>query len=400
MGLNDTPQAERVHIALFGCTNAGKSSLLNAITGQDAAVVSPQRGTTTDPVRKAMELQPAGPVLLIDTPGLDDSGTLGELRLEKTAAVLRQTDVALLVSDSGTDPKAEEAQMLSRLQELNIPLLRVFTKSDLPQVQHLPDDAISVSASTGAGIEALKNAIAELVLQHSASQERKLVADLVPASSYVSLVIPIDKAAPKGRLILPQQQVIRDLLDNGCTPIVTRDSELARVLSDWNAGGSQFSLVITDSQAFAAVNSIVPAHIPLTSFSILMARYKGVLNAQLSNLKKLSQLQPDQRVLIAEGCTHHRQCGDIGTVKIPAALRKICGFAPAIDTCSGNSFPTDLSPYSFIVHCGGCTLTAKEMQNRQQAAKDAHIPLTNYGLVLALASGALNRSLEPLGLNL
>ena len=397
MGLNDTPGSERKHIAFFGCRNAGKSSLLNAVTGQNFAIVSDVAGTTTDPVYKSMELLPAGPVVVIDTPGLDDVGELGQLRIEKAKGVLRKTDLAVLVIDTEKGFAPEDAEILSLIEERKVPFIKVYNKSDIASNKDIPkkdDDSelsatLSVSAVTGEGIFELKETIAKLL--NETKDDKVLVGDLIAQGDLVVLVVPIDKAAPKGRLILPQQQTIRDLLDHGAIPLVCRDSELADVISRY---GSDAKLVITDSQAFKKVSAIVPEEIPLTSFSILFARYKGELEYQLDGIKAVESLQDGDCVLIAEGCTHHRQCGDIGTEKIPAMLRKKANVQ--IDFTQGTEYPDDLEKYKVIIHCGGCMLNEKEMKARIEAAKKHNVAITNYGMTIAYLTGVLERSMKPL----
>ncbi|MBP5493961.1 MAG: [FeFe] hydrogenase H-cluster maturation GTPase HydF [Lachnospiraceae bacterium] len=397
MGLNDTPGSERKHIAFFGCRNAGKSSLLNAVTGQKFAIVSNVPGTTTDPVYKSMELLPAGPVVVIDTPGLDDVGELGELRIEKAKGVLRKTDLAVLVIDTEKGFAPEDAEILSLIEERKVPVIKVYNKSDIASTKDIPkkdDDSelsatLSVSAVTGEGIFELKETIAKLL--NDTKDDKVLVGDLIEPNDLVILVVPIDKAAPKGRLILPQQQTIRDLLDHGAVPIVCRDSELADVIARY---GKDAKLVITDSQAFKKVAAIVPEEIPLTSFSILFARYKGELDYQLDGIKAVESLKDGDYVLIAEGCTHHRQCGDIGTEKIPAMLRKKADVQ--IDFTQGTEYPDDLEKYKVIIHCGGCMLNEKEMKARIEAAKKHNIAITNYGMTIAYLTGVLERSMKPL----
>ena len=397
MGLNDTPGSERKHIAFFGCRNAGKSSLLNAVTGQKFAIVSNVPGTTTDPVYKSMELLPAGPVVVIDTPGLDDVGELGELRIEKAKGVLRKTDLAVLVIDTEKGFAPEDAEILSLIEERKVPVIKVYNKSDIASTKDIPkkdDDSelsatLSVSAVTGEGIFELKETISKLL--NDTKDDKVLVGDLIEPNDLVILVVPIDKAAPKGRLILPQQQTIRDLLDHGAVPIVCRDSELADVIERY---GKDAKLVITDSQAFKKVAAIVPEEIPLTSFSILFARYKGELDYQLNGIKAVESLKDGDYVLIAEGCTHHRQCGDIGTEKIPAMLRKKADVQ--IDFTQGTEYPDDLEKYKVIIHCGGCMLNEKEMKARIEAAKKHNIAITNYGMTIAYLTGVLERSMKPL----
>ena len=397
MGLNDTPGSERKHIAFFGCRNAGKSSLLNAVTGQNFAIVSDVAGTTTDPVYKSMELLPAGPVVVIDTPGLDDVGELGELRIEKAKGVLRKTDLAVLVIDTEKGFAPEDAEILSLIEERKVPAIKVYNKSDIASTKDIPkkdDDSVlsatlSVSAVTGEGIFELKETIAKLL--NDTKDDKVLVGDLIEPNDLVILVVPIDKAAPKGRLILPQQQTIRDLLDHGAIPIVCRDSELADVIARY---GKDAKLVITDSQAFKKVATTVPEEIPLTSFSILFARYKGELDYQLDGIRAVESLKDGDYVLIAEGCTHHRQCGDIGTEKIPAMLRKKADVQ--IDFTQGTEYPDDLEKYKVIIHCGGCMLNEKEMKARIEAAKKHNIAITNYGMTIAYLTGVLERSMKPL----
>ena len=408
MSLNDTPGSERKHIAFFGCRNAGKSSLLNAVTGQKFAIVSNVPGTTTDPVYKSMELLPAGPVVVIDTPGLDDVGELGELRIEKAKGVLRKTDLAILVVDSAKGFAPADESILALIEERKIPVIKVYNKSDISKEEvsaetkarkvgsSLTSDtansvSLSVSAVTGDGIFELKETIAKLL--NESSNDKVLVGDLIAPNDLVILVVPIDKAAPKGRLILPQQQTIRDLLDHGAIPLVCRDSELADVIARY---GSDAKLVITDSQAFKKVSAIVPEEIPLTSFSILFARYKGELDYQLDGIKAVETLKDGDYVLIAEGCTHHRQCGDIGTEKIPAMLRKKANVQ--IDFTQGTEYPDDLEKYKVIIHCGGCMLNEKEMKARIEAAKKHNVAITNYGMTIAYLTGVLERSMKPLSL--
>lgn len=388
MGLNSTPGGERTHIAFFGCRNAGKSSLLNAVTGQKFAIVSDVKGTTTDPVYKAMELLPAGPVTIIDTPGLDDEGELGQMRVDSALRVLRKTDVAVLVVDAVQGMKDEDERILEEIRKRKIPFVIVYNKMDIASCD-VPENASAVSAVTGSGVSELKETIAALA--DRAKNEKILVGDLVEKGDMVLLVVPIDKAAPKGRLILPQQQTIRDLLDHGAVPVVTRDSELEETLAMLEG---KVRLVITDSQAFKKVASIVPEDIPLTSFSILFSRYKGELWTQLEAVEALDRLKDGDRILIAEGCTHHRQCGDIGTEKIPAMLKNYGNFN--IRFSSGQEFPADPGEYDFIIHCGGCMLNEKEMKARIAMAGEAGVPITNYGMFLAKMTGVLERSIRPL----
>ena len=389
MSLNNTPSGERIHIGFFGRRNAGKSSLVNAVTGQDLAVVSDVKGTTTDPVSKAMELLPLGPVMIIDTPGFDDEGMLGELRIRKTRQVLNKTDIAILVADAAEGQRDCDRQLLALFAEKQIPHLVVFNKSDL--LTKIPADTekeIWVSALNGTKIFELKERIAALKPQ---GEEKRIVADKLPAGSIALLVVPIDKAAPKGRLILPQQQTIRDILEGGSAALVVRDTELADTLTRL---GRPPELVITDSQVFGPVSKIVPEAVPLTSFSILMARYKGLLEEAVRGAAAVADLRDGDTVLIAEGCTHHRQCDDIGTVKIPRLLSARTGKTLNIRICSGTEFPEDLSGIKLVVHCGGCMLNEREVRYRMKCAADQGIPITNYGILLAHLNGILKRSIE------
>ena len=392
MSLNDTPSGERLHIGFFGRRNAGKSSLVNAITGQDLAVVSETKGTTTDPVRKAMELLPIGPVLIIDTPGFDDEGALGELRIRKIKQELNRTDVAVLVVDAAEGMQPPDHQLLDLFLEKQIPYLIVWNKSDLLEhIPHVGDREIWVSAKNGCNIYTCKELLAKL--GSTASAGKALVSDLLQPLDIVVLVIPIDKAAPKGRLILPQQQVLRDILDCGAIPVCTRETELADTLSRL---ADPPKLVITDSQVFDKVNAVLPQEVPLTSFSILMARYKGFLGVAVKGVRAADQLQDGDVVLISEGCTHHRQCDDIGTVKLPRWLRQCSGKAFTIETSSGRDFPEDLSKYALIIHCGGCMLNEREIRYRMQCARDQNVPITNYGIFIAHFRGILKRSIAML----
>lgn len=391
MSLNATPSGERVHIAFFGRRNAGKSSLVNAFTGQDLAIVSDVKGTTTDPVSKAMELLPLGPVQIIDTPGLDDEGELGTLRVQRTKLVLRKTDLAILVADATAPLGETEQALLDLCRARNIPWILVRSKADL--LEAIPEagaDTIYVSAKTGYHIHELKELAARLAL--GTENRRPLVSDLLQPGDTAVLVVPIDKAAPKGRLILPQQQVIRDALEAGASALVCRETELAAALQGLNAPPK---LVVTDSQVFGKVAQIVPESVPLTSFSILMARCKGDLALTVAGAAAVRNLKDGDRVLIAEGCTHHRQCEDIGTVKIPRWLAESTGKTLQYDFCSGVEFPEDLTPYALVVHCGGCTLNPKEMAARQRLAVDQAVPITNYGVLIAAVHGILPRTLQP-----
>ena len=388
MSMNETPSAERTHIGFFGCRNAGKSSLVNAVTGQALAIVSDVRGTTTDPVQKAMEIVPLGPVVIIDTPGLDDDGELGQLRVKRAEDALNRVDVAVLVVDAGQGLTDRDAQLLSRIRKMGLPYLVAWNKSDLPEARPPVENAHSVSALTGEGVWAFKEALARAMPEGAG---KRIAGDLVKPGDTAVLVCPMDESAPKGRLILPQQQTIRDLLDAGALPLVCRDSELAQALE--RLSGSP-ALVITDSQAFKAVNAIVPDAVPLTSFSILMARYKGFLNAAVAGIAAMDGLKDGDRVLLAEGCTHHRQCNDIGTVKIPRWLRQYTGADVRIETCTGRDFPEDLSAFKLVIHCGGCMLTEMVVKYRMRTALSQGVPFTNYGIAIAHMTGALERSLR------
>ena len=388
MNLNETPSGERTHIGFFGARNAGKSSLVNAVTGQELAVVSDVKGTTTDPVRKAMELLPLGPVVIIDTPGFDDEGALGLERVKKTREILRTCDIAVLVVDASTGMTPTDRELLDLIRERDIPFLTVWNKTDLAAAQPVPEGTAAASSLTGDGISELKERLARLKPER---EERPLAGDLVSPGELCVLVCPIDESAPKGRLILPQQQVIRDLMDHGAIPVVCRDTELEALLKK---PGLDPALVITDSQAFRTVSAIVPDALPLTSFSILMARYKGFLDTAVKGISAAGTLQDGDRILLAEGCTHHRQCNDIGTVKIPRWLRQYTGKELQIDTCSGREFPEDLTPYRLVIHCGGCMLTENAVLARMNQAIRQGIPFTNYGIAIAFMTGALERSLR------
>ena len=391
MSMNNTPMSERLHIGLFGRRNAGKSSVINALTGQNLSIVSEVKGTTTDPVLKSMELLPLGPVVIIDTPGLDDEGKLGSLRIQKAYQMLNKTDIALLVVDATVGMTKEDEEILLKIREKKIPYLVVFNKTDLagefePAIKE-EISWIAVSAATKENIHPLKERIGQLIPAGDSS--KKIVGDLIKPMDFVVLVVPIDKAAPKGRLILPQQQTIRDILDAGAVPIVTRDTELSDTLKKLNQDPA---LVITDSQAFSKVSKIVLDNVPLTSFSVLFARYKGDLDALANGAKTLDHLKDGDVILISEGCTHHRQCGDIGTEKLPAWIKKHTGKQLTFAFTSGTEFPSDLSGYSLIIHCGGCMLNEREMKYRMNCAKDAHVPITNYGTAIAHMNGILERS--------
>ncbi|MBR7179184.1 MAG: [Oscillospiraceae bacterium] len=389
MSMNSTPSGERIHIGFFGRRNAGKSSVVNAVTGQDLAIVSDVKGTTTDPVSKAMELLPLGPVMIIDTPGFDDEGHLGELRIRKTRQVLNKTDIAILVVDATEGQRDCDRELIGLFRAKEIPYLVVYNKTDL--LAEIPGDTdreIYVSARTGAKIFELKERMARL---RSDAPENRIIADKLSPGDFVLLVVPIDKAAPKGRLILPQQQTIRDILEANAAAIVVKETELAQTLCDL---GRAPALVITDSQVFDSVAKIVPPEIPLTSFSILMARYKGLLGEAVRGAAAVEKLKDGDTILIAEGCTHHRQCNDIGTVKIPGWLRGHTGKTLNIRAVAGTEYPDDLSPYAMVIHCGGCMLNEREVRYRMKCAADQGVPITNYGTLIAYLNGILPRSIE------
>ena len=400
MGMNQTPASERVHVSFFGKRNAGKSSIINAVTGQDLAIVSSVMGTTTDPVYKTMELLPLGPVMVIDTPGIDDEGELGALRVHKSYQVLNKTDIAILVIDSTAGKGEEELELIHRFHKKGIPYLIVYNKIDLLSTEKIKDLAMSVragevlvSASDGMNIQELKEKIASLKPEDT--HKYPLIQDLIEPLDLVILVVPIDKATPKGRLILPQQQTIRDILERGALSLVVRDTELKSTLDHFLAQGVYPKLVVTDSQAFARVSKAVPENITLTSFSILFSRYKGELEIQLKGIAALSSIEDGDRILIAEGCTHHRQCGDIGTCKMPEWIRNYTGKKPVFEFTSGTEFPDDVSSYKMVVHCGGCMLNEREMKYRIACCQDQGVPITNYGILIAQVTGILKRSLGP-----
>ncbi len=388
MGLNDTPSANRVHIGIFGKRNAGKSSVINALTGQDLAVVSDVAGTTTDPVYKAMELLPIGPVMMIDTPGIDDEGDLGALRVKKARQVLNKTDVAVLVVDAESGRDETDDELIALFKSKDIPYIVAYNKCDLASNSEQPGtDGIRISAEKRTYINELKERIAALAATEETGA--RLVADLIEPSDFVVLVTPIDKAAPKGRLILPQQQTIRDILDTGAVAVVVKEDGVSETLGSL---GSRPRMVITDSQVFAKVSSEVPSDIPLTSFSILFARYKGLLDAAVRGAAALNTLSDGDAVLICEGCTHHRQCDDIGTVKLPRWIKNYTGKQPDFTFTSGGEFPEELGKYRLILHCGGCMLNEREVRYRQQRALDQGVPITNYGTAIAYMQGILKRS--------
>ena len=400
MSLNNTPSSERVHIGIFGKRNAGKSSLINAVTSQNLAIVSDIKGTTTDPVMKAMELLPLGPVVLIDTPGLDDSGELGLMRIQKAHQALNRCDIAVLVIDALEGITPEDGKILEKIQKKQIPCILAINKCDLlssfdspvPLTDSLPDSihTIRISARNGQGIFELKEMLAASLPVED--KGRRIVGDLIHPSSLVILVIPIDKAAPKGRLILPQQQTIRDILEAGAISLVTRETELTRTLESLREPPR---LVITDSQAFGIVDKLVPKNVQLTSFSILFARYKGNLRQAILGAAQLNSLQDGDTVLISEGCTHHRQCGDIGTEKLPNWIRRFTSKDVQFSFTSGNEFPEDVSKYALVVHCGGCMLNEREMQYRLRHSAERNVPMTNYGIAIAHMHGILDRALAP-----
>jgi len=410
MGLNSTPSANRVHIGFFGRRNAGKSSVVNAVTGQELAVVSDTKGTTTDPVYKSMELLPIGPVMIIDTPGFDDEGALGELRVRKTKQVLNKTDIAVLVVDATEGKKQCDEELIRIFKEKEIPYIIVNNKADLlsdeisekvcqnnvSEQRKAEQNALLssgqeqyVSALTGAGIYELKERIGKLTPNEDMTL--KIVGDLLHPGDFVVLVVPIDSAAPKGRLILPQQQTIRDVLEANAAAIVVKESELKQTLEQF---GRSPAMVITDSQVFEQVSEEVSEEIPLTSFSILMARYKGYLETAVNGVAAIDHLKDGDKILISEGCTHHRQCDDIGTVKIPRWLKQHTGKELIIETSSGTEFPEDLTSYALVIHCGGCMLNEREVKYRMKCAEDQKVPFTNYGIAIAQMKGILKRSIE------
>ena len=390
-GMNQTPAGERVHIAFFGRRNAGKSSLVNAFTGQEMAIVSDVKGTTTDPVSKAMELLPLGPVMIIDTPGIDDEGELGALRVRRTRQVLNKTDLAILVVDATQGMTAVENELVTLLEQKQVPWILAWNKSDLlPQMQPASGNAIWVSALTGLHIHELKELAAKAA--HREEPKRPLVSDLLEPGEVAVLVVPIDKAAPKGRLILPQQQTIRDILEAGASALVCRDHELPQTLARL---AQPPRIVITDSQVFGKVSQMVPPEVSLTSFSLLMARDKGDLPLAVAGAAAVENLKDGDKVLIAEGCTHHRQCDDIGTVKIPNWVRRHTGAQPEFVFTSGNQFPEDVSQFKMVIHCGGCMLPEREMKYRLACCADQGIPVTNYGILIAYLNGILKRTVAP-----
>lgn len=394
MGLNDTPSADRIHIGFFGCRNAGKSSVVNAVTGQELAVVSDRLGTTTDPVMKAMELLPLGPVMIIDTPGFDDEGELGEKRIKKTKQILNRADIAILVVDAQVGMREADEELAALFREKEIPYLVLMNKVDVIEGREADGcmgegHEMYVSARTGEGIEECKEAIGRMVSVEDT--RRRIVGDLLKPSDVAVLVVPIDSAAPKGRLILPQQQTIRDVLEADATAVVVKESGLRETLAGM---GKKPAVVITDSQVFAQVSQCVPPDIPLTSFSILMARMKGYLETAVEGVEAVERLRDGDRILISEGCTHHRQCEDIGSVKIPRWLKEYTGKELEIELSAGRGFPEDLSSYALIIHCGGCMLNEREVRYRMKCAADQGVPFTNYGITIAYMQGILKRSIE------
>ena len=393
MGLNDTVSAERIHIGFFGLRNAGKSSVVNAVTGQKLSLVSDVKGTTTDPVQKAMELLPLGPVVIIDTPGIDDTGTLGEMRAERARQTLTHTDIAILVTDANNPLTDTEKELAEVFNEKNIPYITVYNKSDL--LENVPNpgkNEIYVSAKNNTNIYELKELIGSL--SGKSKEQKPLLGDLINKNVIAVLVTPIDSAAPKGRMILPQQNAIRDVLDNSCINIVVKESELEYALSIMN---KKPKIVVTDSQAFEKVSKIVPEDIPLTSFSIVFARYKGILKEAVKGASMLNKLNDGDKILISEGCTHHRQCEDIGTVKLPKWITAFSGKKLEFEFTSGREFPDDVSSYALVIHCGGCMLNEREMISRMQTCVNEDTPITNYGTAIAFMNNILKRTLAPFG---
>ncbi len=387
--LNQTPTSERIHIGFFGKRNAGKSSVINAVTGQNVSIVSNVKGTTTDPVFKTMELLPLGPVVIIDTPGIDDFGTVGEFRIQKTKEILKKTDIAILVVDSTLGITDEDEGLIKRFKDKSIPYIIAFNKCDLKTKDNVHENEIEISAIKNVNINELKNKIASF--SKDVQNNKRIIGDLLKPNDIVILVTPIDSSAPKGRLILPQVQTIRDILDSRCISIVTQTSQLKTVLESLSKTPS---MIVTDSQDFAVVKDIVPRNIKLTSFSILFARYKGILETSVKGASFIDKLKDNDVILIAEGCTHHRQCEDIGTVKLPRLIKKYTGKEIHFEFCSGSEFPENLSNYSMVIHCGGCMINEREVENRRENAQIQNIPFTNYGTIIAYINGILKRSLE------
>lgn len=393
--LNQTPSSDRPHIAFFGKRNAGKSSVVNAFTGQEISIVSDYKGTTTDPVKKAMELLPLGPVVIIDTPGIDDNGTVGEMRVKSAYKILNRTDIAILVIDSTIGKSKEDNDLIELFIKKDIPFLVVYNKSDITEISTLNENEICVSAVTKKNIDNLKNKVAHIVKKEN--NAKKIVSDFLTAEDIVILVTPIDSSAPKGRMILPQVQSIRDILDKHAVCIVTQTEQLSKTLSVLK---KKPKLVVTDSQAFSVVKNILPNDIALTSFSILFARYKGLLKEAVTGVKAIEKLKDEDTLLICEGCTHHRQCEDIGTVKIPKWIEDYTKKKLRFEFISGGDFPEKLDKYALIIHCGGCMLNEREIRYRNKCANDAGIPITNYGTLIAYINGILQRSIEILRGNL
>ena len=386
MNMNSTPSASRTHIGFFGRRNAGKSSVVNAVTGQKLAVVSDVKGTTTDPVLKSMELLPMGPVVIIDTPGLDDEGALGEMRVQKARQMLNKVDIAVLVIDAAEGEREEDRALEETLKEKSVPYIKIYNKCDLAPA---PEGAMGVSAVTGEGVHALKEKLASM--KKADAEEACIVRDLLKPGDFVLLITPIDESAPKGRIILPQQQTIRDILDADAVALTVKEDRIAETIAHM---GKKPALVITDSQVFDIADAAVPGDIRLTSFSILMARYKGLLDTAVRGIRAVESLKDGDKVLIAEGCTHHRQCNDIGSVKFPNWLRKHTGKQIQIELCSGNEFPEDLTGYALVIHCGGCMLTERAVKARMEIAEAQGVPMTNYGIAIAYMKGILPRSIE------
>jgi len=389
MSLNSTQSAERIHIGFFGCRNVGKSSIVNKITNQEMSIVSKIKGTTTDPVKKSMEILPLGPVLIIDTPGIDDEGTLGEERIKRTKKVLKTCDIAVLITEANRPFNSFENELIDTFNENKTNYIVVKNKCDLVPNHGKEDGVIFASAKYNTGIEEIKEAIAKFTKQ----EERFFVKDLVKIGDLVVLVVPIDSSAPKGRIILPQQQALRDILDAGGTAIVTKETALESTL---NIVERKPDLVITDSQVFKVVSEIVPDDIPLTSFSILMSRYKGFLDEAIKGAEEIDKIEDGDSILISEGCTHHRQCEDIGTVKIPNLLKKHTGKTIHFEWTNGGNFPDDLSKYKLVIHCGGCMLNELEMKRRMEIAIDNKVPFTNYGIAISYMNGILDRTIKLL----
>lgn len=389
MGLTNTTNSLRTHIAFFGKRNAGKSSLVNAVTNQEIAVVSDTKGTTTDPVYKSMELLPLGPVLIIDTPGFDDEGTLGKKRVQKTMEVMAKCHIAVLVSDACRDMDDSEKELIALFEQKNIPYIIAYNKCDLCEIQDKKaDNIIYTSATKKINIDTLKNMLSSM---SKSGDDRRLLGDLLSKEDVVVLITPIDESAPKGRLILPQVQSIRDILDSNAICIVTKENTYEKTLSLF---GDRIKLAVCDSQVFKMVNELTPPHIKLTSFSILMARFKGYLKSAYESIRVIDSISDGDKILISEGCSHHRQCGDIGTVKLPNLIKKYTGKDVVFEFTQGTEFPKDLSPYKLVIHCGGCMLNEREVQNRMEMSLDGGVPFSNYGIAIAYMNGIIKRSTE------